>query len=38
MQVAHRGRYVIVPHHLLNGQQIAAILNNISPLNEKTKV
>jgi len=28
VQVSHRGLYVVVPHHLLDSQQIAAILNH----------
>ena len=28
VQVSHRGLYVVVPHHLLDSQQIAAILND----------
>jgi hypothetical protein len=28
MQIAHRGRYIIMQHHLLNRQQITAILNH----------
>ena len=28
MQIAHRGLYVIVPHYLLDGQEITAILDH----------
>jgi len=28
MQVSHCSLYVIVPHHLLDGQEIAAILDH----------
>jgi len=28
MQIAHRGLYVVVAHHLLDGQQIAAVLDH----------
>jgi hypothetical protein len=28
VQIAHRGLYVIVPHDLLDGQQIATILDH----------
>jgi hypothetical protein len=28
MQISHRGLYVVVPHYLLDGQQIAAVLDH----------